>query len=159
VVFHEGFLPGAVGLITAWHGLYYGRIWGLSERFEAEVARELAELVETTRPGRDLMLLALVEGRMVGSVVIDGRSGDGEGRLRWFVLDQNFAGQGIGRRLLDRALAFCRETGVKTLSLWTFAGLDQARRLYDHAGFRLVEEHPYDGWGRRVTRQRLDLQL
>lgn len=157
ITIHNGVLPGALGRITAWHGGYYGHVWGLSVHFEIEVARQLADFVEHYQPGRDLMLLARNDRDLVGGVVVDGAAGNGEARLRWFIVDPNHAGRGIGGRLLDQAMAFCRETGVARINLWTFAGLDAARHLYERAGFRLAEEQAYDDWGRPVRLQRLTL--
>jgi GNAT superfamily N-acetyltransferase len=68
-------------------------------------------------------------------------------------------GRGIGRALLDEAVAFCRRTGRPDAYLWTFAGLDAARRLYDDAGFLLVEERAGETWGKRVTEQRFLLRF
>lgn len=160
ITIHDGILPGALGQITAWHGGYYGRVWGLSVHFEIEVARQLADFVERFQAGRDLMLLATKNGQeLAGSVVIDGSAGNHTARLRWFIVDPNHAGCGIGGRLLDQAMAFCRETNISQVELWTFAGLDMARRLYDRAGFRLVEERPHDDWGPPVRLQRLAVDL
>ncbi len=38
--------------------------------------------------------------------------------------------------------------------LWTFRGLDAARRLYEANGFALVEEQPGRQWGEEVIEQR-----
>lgn len=157
ITIEAGLRPGALGRITSWHGSYYGNTWGLSLAFEAEVARELADFVEAYRPDRDLMLLALRGDRMVGSVAIAGRDWPDQARLRWFIVDPAEMGGGIGGRLLDGALEFCQDKGFAAVSLWTFAGLDAARRLYDQAGFRLTEEECFDGWGRPVVRQHLVL--
>ncbi len=159
ITLHSGPLPGAIGQITAWHGGYYGREWGFSVCFEIEVARQLADFVERYQPGRDLMLLAQDGHRMVGAVVIDGGAGNGEARLRWFIVAPNQAGRGIGGRLLAQAMTFCRQTGFSRVSLWTFAGLDVARRLYDRAGFQLAEARQHDDWGRPVLLQRLAVEL
>ena len=52
------------------------------------------------------------------------------------------------------ALAFCDEQGLQETALWTFKGLDAARRLYEEFGFRLVEEHPGRRWGSPVLEQK-----
>jgi hypothetical protein len=43
--------------------------------------------------------------------------------------------------------------------LWTFQGLDAARRLYEKHGFRLAEEREGSQWGERVLEQRFVLDL
>jgi GNAT superfamily N-acetyltransferase len=84
---------------------------------------------------------------------------DGTAELRWLLVSDLLRGHGAGSRLLDAALGFCRDRGFKSVHLWTFAGLDQARKLYDSAGFLLVEQHPGRRWGTEVLEQRLELDL
>ena len=45
-------------------------------------------------------------------------------------------GRGIGRLLLDAALAFLTTRGAPRVVLTTAEGNDAARRLFAHAGFR-----------------------
>ncbi len=155
-----GYLPGAIGRIVELHGTYYATHWGFGAFFEARMARELAEFVNRFNPLRDGLWTAVVAGRIEGSIAIDGsRSDDGEAHLRWFILDAGRRGQGTGRSLLDEAVGFCRRSGHRRVTLWTFAGLDAARRLYELAGFRLAEERRGAQWGIEVTEQQFELRL
>ena len=45
------------------------------------------------------------------------------------------------------------EKGFKELHLWTFNGLDAARRLYDHFRFLLLDERLGTQWGKEVMEQ------
>ena len=56
--------------------------------------------------------------------------------------------------LLQQALAFCDQQAFEATQLWTFSGLDAARRLYESSGFTLAEEWPGQQWGETVTEQR-----
>ena len=144
--------PGALGRIAELHGRYYGEVWGFDRRFEIEVATELADFLTHYDAKRDGLWLALHEGEVVGSIVIDGRGAEGA-RLRWFIVEPGHQAGGLGGALLDRALAFCRDRGFARVRLATFAGLDRARRLYEARGFRLVREYDDTDWGPRVTHQ------
>jgi len=156
----SGYLPGTIGRIVELHGTYYASHWGFGAFFEARMARELAEFVDRFDPKRDGLWTAVVAGRIEGSIAIDGsRAGKGGAHLRWFILDPGLHGQGTGRRLLDEAVGFCRRSGHRHLSLWTFSGLEAARRLYEQAGFRLAEERRGAQWGIEVTEQRFELHL
>lgn len=156
----NGYVPGAVGRIVELHGAYYAAHWGFGAFFEARMARELAEFIDRFDQKRDGLWTAASEGRIAGSIAIAGsRTGDESAHLRWFLLDESSRGRGTGRRLLDEALAFCRRCGHRRVSLWTFAGLDAARRLYEHAGFVLAEEQRGTQWGAEVTEQRFELHL
>jgi GNAT superfamily N-acetyltransferase len=156
----SGYLPGAIGRIVELHGTYYAAHWGFGAFFEARMARELAAFVSRFDPQRDGLWTALAAGRLEGSIAIDGLQSGTEGaHLRWFILDENQRGRGTGRLLLEEAVGFCRSRGHRRVTLWTFSGLDAARRLYERAGFRLAEERRGAQWGREVTEQRFELRL
>jgi DNA-binding transcriptional MerR regulator/N-acetylglutamate synthase-like GNAT family acetyltransferase len=156
----SGYFPGAIGGVTALHGAYYHEHWGLGLYFESLVARELAEYLGRFDPVRDGFWMATVDGEIAGSITIDGGRAAEEGaRLRWFVVSDAHRGQGIGRLLMEQAIGFCRRAGFARVFLWTFAGLDAARHLYEAYGFVLCEEHQDDEWGRPLTKQMFALEL
>ena len=151
----QSFVPGTIGRVTELHGRYYSRHWGLGLRFEAEVAREMAEFMSRYDSSRDRVWVALRDAVILGSITIDGSGTKGsDARLRWFILDETCQGQGIGKRLMEEAMVFCAEAGFSSVFLWTFAGLDAARHLYEQWGFRLAEAHEDTDWGDPVTHQR-----
>jgi GNAT superfamily N-acetyltransferase len=61
--------------------------------------------------------------------------------------------------LMDRAIAFCRERGFKSVYLTTFEGLHAARALYERMGFQLTDENEKDPWSGTVGIQRFELDL
>jgi GNAT superfamily N-acetyltransferase len=77
--------------------------------------------------------------------------------LRWFIVSDALRGRGVGTMLMDAAMEFCRDKGYSQTYLWTFAGLSAARRLYEKAGFVLVEERSGAQWGVEVKEQRFEL--
>jgi GNAT superfamily N-acetyltransferase len=155
VVIQSGYTPGAIGRIVEMHGSYYAAAWGFPACFETKVARELAEFVDRFDDRRDGFWTASIDGRIVGSVVVDAlRAADEGAHLRWFIVADEARGSGVGRRLLDAGLAFCRGRGYPCVFLWTFEGLHPARHLYEAAGFRLAEEQRGARWGAEVTEQR-----
>lgn len=95
----------------------------------------------------------------MGAVAIDGQSKEEGARLRWFIVAPDYRGLGIGQLLMQQAIDFCHRANFSQVYLWTFAGLTAARRLYDHFGFVLQEEHTDAHWGARVTHQKFALQL
>jgi GNAT superfamily N-acetyltransferase len=156
----EGYVPGAIGRVAELHGIYYGREWGFGQYFEAKVATELSEFLARRDPRRDGFWTALVDGRIEGSITIDGSAASQEGaHLRWYILSDAKRGQGIGRRLIGTAIGFCRDIGHPQVHLWTFEGLRAARHLYEEAGFRLAEQRRGGRWGTQVTEQRFELRL
>lgn len=152
--------PGALARLVEMHALYYACAWGFGAFFEAKVAREAGEFAAALPRGDSRLWFARLHDRVVGSIAIDGRQAAREGaHLRWFILDDASRGAGTGAALLDAALAFCRAQSFPSVYLWTFAGLDAARRLYESRGFRLVEEKSAESWGARVREQRFVLDL
>ncbi len=156
---HEGFTPGCLGRITELHATTYAALAGFGLGFEALVARDLADFADRFEPGRDGLWLVTAgpQQPVQGSVAIDGthaRAPGGAAHLRWFITSDALRGQGLGRALLARALAFCDARAYPEVALWTFAGLDAARHLYEAHGFRLAEQAEGTRWGGRVTEQR-----
>lgn len=154
----QTYVPGALGRLTELHGSYYSDAWGLNEQFEIDVAAEMAEFLGRFDPTKDGLWLVVEDGKVQGSVFIDGESPT-RARLRWFILSDACRGQGLGRQLMERALDFCREKGYEEVYLWTFQGLTSARALYDAFGFEVAHEHPDSSWGRLKLHQRLELRL
>jgi ribosomal protein S18 acetylase RimI-like enzyme len=58
------------------------------------------------------------------------------GILYDIVVDPAHRGQGIGRLLLDAALAALEARGAPRVLLSTAQGNEAAQRLFEHAGFR-----------------------
>ena len=151
----EGYRPGLIARITEMHALYYAREHGLGRRFEALVAHGLADFCGRLDNRRNAIWTAVAKGGIVGSVAIDGEDLGAEiAHLRWFILADGLRGGGVGKRLLDAALAFADQQGFSETHLSTFSGLDAARHLYESRGFTLVEEQAGAQWGKVLQEQR-----
>jgi len=133
---------------------YYSRTVGFGAFFESTVGAALADLAGRLSHPLNETWSALSDGRIVGSVSIDGESlGDNRAHLRAFIIGDSLRGSGVGRKLLNRAVAFCDERGFRETHLWTFKGLDAARHLYESVGFVLAEEQQGEQWGQPMTEQ------
>ena len=156
----QGFQPGTIGRVTELHGRYYSSHWGLDTRFEAEVARDMAEFMTRFDPRLDGIWVAVRDGDILGSITIDGTGTEGpDARLRWFIIDEAGHGLGIGKRLMEEAMAHCARAKFESVFLWTFAGLDAARHLYETWGFQLTESFEDKDWGDPVIHQRFDKSM
>ena len=157
---NTGYLPGLIGRIAELHSLYYHEHWGFGAFFEAKVASELARFIARYDANRDGLWSVTEKNRVEGSIVMDRPDESGQGaHLRRFITSPEIQGKGWGGRLIDAAMDFCRNTGYEKVYLWTFEGLYPARRLYEKAGFRLVEQHIGRQWGKEVTEQRFEALL
>jgi GNAT superfamily N-acetyltransferase len=152
-----GYCPGAIGRVAEMHAAYYHRHWGFGLFFEAKVATELAEFLSRVDEERDGFWTVRSGNRVEGSIAIDGMKAETEGaHLRWFIVSPEIQGSGWGRRLMSEAVAFCDRRACRRIFLWTFAGLDTARYLYEVFGFHLVSEAEGKRWGARVVEQRFE---
>jgi GNAT superfamily N-acetyltransferase len=156
----SGYIPGAIGRIAEIHATYYHKHWGFDLFFESKVAIELSEFLRRFNEAHDGFWVASVGEKIVGAIAIDGVNHNSQGaHLRWFIVAPENQGQGIGERLIGEAVAFCRKKKFNRVYLWTFAGLDPARRLYEKFGFKLCEQREGNQWGRTVTEQKFELNL
>jgi GNAT superfamily N-acetyltransferase len=156
----SGYSVGCIGRITELHADFYAKLVGFGLPFEAKVARELAQFCENFDAKRDGLWLATVDGVIHGSIAIDGSHADTDGaHLRWFITSDALRGQGMGSKLITRALDFCDTNGYMRVYLWTFDGLGTARHLYEKHGFHLAHEQVGTMWGGEVREQRFERSL
>lgn len=157
----RGYRPGLIGRAVDMHAQFYARAHGFGAVFESRVAAGLADFLPRLDRPCNAVWTALDGDRIVGTIAIDGEDlsseapgpGRGIAHLRWFIVEDGRRGGGVGRRLLDQAVTFADRSGFAETRLWTFRGLDAARRLYEAAGFVLADEWSGNQWGTEVTEQ------
>ena len=99
-----------------------------------------------------------MEGEIVGSVFVVKES-DEVAKLRLLYIEPKTRGMGIGSRLVEECIRFAKRTGYKKMILWTNNVLLAARHIYVKAGFRLVREEPYHGFGHDLVGETWELDL
>ena len=157
---YVGYYPGVVGKIIEAHAVYYYENWGFDVTFETQVGRELSEFVSKFDQNRDGLWVATHNGEFSGALAIDGSNAETEGvRLRWFIVLPQFQKGGIGNTLIGKAVSFCKDKRFPRIYLWTFKGLESARKVYEAANFRLCEENDVFQWGQDIKEQKYELIL
>ena len=153
-----GYIPGSIGRVVELHGTYYHTHWGFGPFFESKVAAEMAEFLGRYNEDQDGIWTVSSEGRIEGSIIIDGIHAKHEGaHLRWFIVSDRLRGKGAGNMLIQTAIDFCRNKNYERIYLWTFEELRAARHLYEKYGFQITEQHKGRQWGKVVKEQRFEL--
>ena len=98
------------------------------------------------------------DGERAGTVTLVRRSAR-VAQLRLLLVEPAARGAGIGARLVDECLSFARAAGYRRMMLWTNAGLDAARAIYDARGFRLTKEEPHRSFGHDLVGQTFERSL
>jgi GNAT superfamily N-acetyltransferase len=156
----RGYQPGAIGRVVEMHGTYYEKYHGLGLVMESNVALGLAEFLNRFNSKTDGFWIAIQENRIIGSIAIDGQKRKTEGlRLRWFIVENECQGKGIGSELLQTAIEFSKGLESNKVILHTFAGLDAARHLYEKNGFILYQENSGSTHGIPLIEQMFELDL
>jgi GNAT superfamily N-acetyltransferase len=102
--------------------------------------------------------LAKLNGELVGTICICEQS-ESVTQLRWFSVDPEARGNGLGKTLIGNALSFSSEQGYSKVILWTVAGLAVSKSLYVRNGFELTYEVERELWGKTQLEQRYEKHL
>jgi GNAT superfamily N-acetyltransferase len=157
IVLRTDVRPGDLGMIVYLHGVTYARERGFDCTFEAYVAEPLAAFVRSKSP-RERLWIAERDGRMVGCVAIVAASAE-TAQLRWLLVEPSARGAGLGKRLLEEAITFCKASGYADVILWTESALTAAAVLYRAAGLQKTEEKPGRMWGVDLVEEKYELRL
>ncbi|WP_428493307.1 bifunctional helix-turn-helix transcriptional regulator/GNAT family N-acetyltransferase [Rhodopila sp.] len=149
---------GDLGWIAHRQAILYAQEYGWDETYEALAAEILAAFVKRHDPKTERGWIAERDGVVMGSVFVM-RASATVAKLRLLYAEPAVRGTGLGRRLVDACIDFARDSGYRTLTLWTNDVLLPARRIYQAAGFTCVDTQPHQSFGKHLVGETWDLVL
>ena len=144
--------PGDMGWIVHRQGCLYAQEYGWNMEFEALVAEIVARYVREFDKSSERCWIAEKNHKVVGSVFLV-RHDETTAKLRLLYVEPSARGLGIGKRLVEECLRFARGAGYRRIMLWTNSVLGDARRIYEKAGFGMIEEAPHHSFGKDLVGQ------
>jgi RimJ/RimL family protein N-acetyltransferase len=110
-------------------GIFRRRVPSLAEEYEFIASR--------TRPEKCTLLVAVLDGRVVGVADFIGQANQQERHAGTFgiSMDRSARGLGIGTALIEALVAWAREHGITRIQGWAFSSNPRAVALYERLGF------------------------
>lgn len=148
--------PGDLGYVAFLHGELYSREYGFSLQFEGYVLTSLNEFLHQYDPLTSRVWICEHQQKIIGFLALMNR-GD-SAQLRYFIIDPNYRGIGLGKELMKRFMTFYQEAGYTSCYLLTTDELHSAASLYKRYGFKLVEEKHSSAFGKPLIEQKYELR-
>ena len=117
--------------------LYAERPPGIYERDAPTLEEEKQFIQAHTEPARSVMLVAVVDGEIVGLIGFQARELPQEQHVGTFgvSVDQAFRGRGLGSALIRSLLEWAPRNGITRVEVEAFAINEGAIALYERLGF------------------------
>ena len=152
------FIPTDIDYIISRHQSLYQAEYNLSPIFSSYVAQSIHDFAKNFDASKECLLIATIENHPIGSIAI-AKTDNQTAQLRYYLLEPETRGKGVGHRLVDMALLFCQEKGYTHVFLETISALKTARHIYQSKGFKITATHKNPEWGNDILEERWDLML
>jgi ribosomal protein S18 acetylase RimI-like enzyme len=141
------------------HRNLYALEYGFTSAFGDYVADAIRKFVECYDETEENIWVAEINEIVIGVIAIV-KVDDTTAQLRWFLIDPEMRGRGLGHRLMRTVIDFCKAKNYQHVLLWTANLLEAARNLYQSYGFTLTETAENNTWSEHLIKEeRWDLYL
>ena len=134
------------------HGEAYASQFGWDTSFELLVAQIVTTYAKQHDPAREAAWITESDGQRAGCILCVADD-EQTARQRILLVHPDARGHGLGARLVDTCLDFARQAGYRRITLWTNDILVSARRIYQSAGFQLVDQERHHHFGHDLNGQ------
>ena len=129
-----------------------------TDSWKQYVANAVYDFQDRFDAAKDSMYILDYNGKPSGCIAVTHAEED-TAQLRFFFVDAAIRGMGIGKRLMELALAFCKEKQYRHIFLLTCSKLTAARRLYQQYGFAMAHAYENLEWGEAMTEERWEMDI
>jgi peptidyl-dipeptidase Dcp len=150
------FKPGDFGYIIHRHGAMYAKEYNHGISFEMYVAEGVCEFYQNYNSTKDRVWICEHQGKIIGSLFLQHRENK-KAQLRYFYLEQEYRGIGLGKMLMNLYMDFYKENEFTSSYLWTTDELDAAASIYIKHGFLLAEELSTNSFGKELVERKYEL--
>jgi|SRR6056297_1192264 len=154
----RNFIEKDLDHIVKRHGEIYKEEYNFDESFVDYVREPLYEFYENFDKNYENIWVAEYEGDIAGFIALVKVDTD-TAQLRWFLLEKDLRGKGIGKKLMNTLIEFAKDKDYKNIYLWTVGFLDTARHIYEKFGFELEERKSSNVWGKELIEEKWKLKL
>lgn len=158
ITFRTSIKSGDIGILIYMHGVIYNKECSYDLEFEGYVCDTFSEFAKEYNSDKDKLILAEYKGNIIGSIAVIGRLNN-QAQIRWFLIEPKFRGIGLGWKLIDKSLEFCKIKKYSDIYLLTTSEQEKAIYMYTKRGFKKTMECTQNMWGKTITEERYDLHI
>ncbi|QIQ21402.1 bifunctional helix-turn-helix transcriptional regulator/GNAT family N-acetyltransferase [Zophobihabitans entericus] len=150
-------MSGDIGSLIHMHGWIYNKECHYPLAFEGYVSETFHQFMENYDEDKDRIWLAEHNGKIIGSIGIVKHAD--KAQLRWFLLDPDYRSIGLGKKLISKALNYCKQKKYFSVFLTTTEDQQQAISMYKKLGFVRTLEREIQTWENRLMEYTFELEL
>ncbi|WP_019636510.1 GNAT family N-acetyltransferase [Paenibacillus fonticola] len=134
----RSYMETDLNYIVEAHCRIYQQEYKFDDSFTEFITSSINHFLKNKDDSKENIWFVDQEGILKGSIGIV-KVSDEIAQLRWFLIEPDQRGKGLGNQLIHEAISFCKDNHYKTIILWTNQSLHAARKLYEKNGFKVSE--------------------